>query len=442
VASIAKAHEAEVISRGRIGTRQGDLDQRLRKRPSTAKPLLFVSEAGPCGSWLYRSLTKTGADGGVVAPSLVPQQPGDRVNADRRDAVPLARLARSGALPAVDVPTVEDDARRELTRAREDTLRALQSATCRLKAFWLRHASRDTGRATWGPAHLRWRSEVVCPTPPPQLGWQDSVRAVHEQTERRQRLDQARQDQVTSWHLPPVVDALQARRGVPCTVAVTRGAESGDLTRGDTPRERMKCWGLIPAGYAAGGAAPAGSAYQSGSRPGPQSPGRRRLGLPRCRPGQSTPATATGNTAQRSPRPQVESPAQAGYTLPPTRLPRQPPQRGHGGHGAAASRVHVGPCHAGAGNPLRSSQITAQRRSQQGCQRAADATPPRCGVTLGSVPRLVQETRAEREAGTRRRPLRWDPTHGEPPDHPSTLTGSGSSDARRVKTILKTPKSC
>ena len=173
VADVAQEHGAEVTYLGTIGTRQGDMDQLIRRRPSTATQLLFVYEAGPCGSWLYRDLTQTGDDGWVVAPSLMPQTPGDRVKTDRRDAVPRARLARAGDRTAVDVPTVEDDAMRDLTRAREDTIRDLQSAKFRLKAFVLRHDLRYTGRATWGPAHLRWLSEVVCPTPPPPIVFPD-----------------------------------------------------------------------------------------------------------------------------------------------------------------------------------------------------------------------------------------------------------------------------
>jgi transposase len=141
------------------------MDQLIRTMPSKATHLLFVYAAGPCGDWLSRDLTQTGDDGWGVAPSLIPQKPGDRVKTDRRDAVQLARRARSGDLTAVEVPTGEDDALRELTRAREDTLRALQSAQVRLKAFWLRHDIRYTGRAPWGPAHRRWLSEGVCPTP-------------------------------------------------------------------------------------------------------------------------------------------------------------------------------------------------------------------------------------------------------------------------------------
>jgi transposase len=265
VADVAQEHGAEVTSLGTIGTRQGDIDQLIRRMPSKAKQLLFVYEAGPGGSWLYRYLTQKGYDGWVVAPSLIPKQPGDRVKTDRRDAVQLARLARSGDLTAVDVPKVEDEAIRDLTRAREDTIRDLQSAKFRLKAFWLRHDIRDTGRATWGPAHLRWLSDVVCPTPTQPIVFQAYVRAVNEQTERLQRLEQELQDQVTSWRLHPVVEALQALRGVQFTVAVTMVAEMGDLTRFDTPRELMKCLGLIPSEYASGEPRRQGSLTKAGN---------------------------------------------------------------------------------------------------------------------------------------------------------------------------------
>ena len=77
------------------------------------------------------------------------------------------------------------------------------------------------GRATWGPAHLRWLSEVVCPTPTQQIVFQEYVRAVNEQTERLQRLEQELQEHVKNWRLQPVVEALQALRGVQFTVAVT-----------------------------------------------------------------------------------------------------------------------------------------------------------------------------------------------------------------------------
>jgi transposase len=101
VAYVPQEHGAEVPYLGAIGTRQCDIDQMIRKRQAKAPHLLFVSEAGPCGYWLSHYLTQTGYDCWVVAPSLIPQKPEDRVKTNRRDAGPLARLARSGALTVV-----------------------------------------------------------------------------------------------------------------------------------------------------------------------------------------------------------------------------------------------------------------------------------------------------------------------------------------------------
>jgi transposase len=252
VAYIAQDHGAEVTYLGTIGTRQCDIDQLIRKMQSKATHLIFVYEAGPCGYWLYRYLTKKDYTCWVVAPSLIPKKAGDRVKTNRRDAMQLARLARSGDLTVVYVPKVEDEAIRDLTRAREDTLSDLKDTKFRLKAFLLRHDIRYTGRANWGPAHLRWLSEVVCPTPAQQIVFQEYVRAVQEHTDRLQRLEQELQEHVKAWRLYPVVEALQALRGVQFTVAVTLVAEMGDLTRFDSPRELMKCLGLIPSEYSSG----------------------------------------------------------------------------------------------------------------------------------------------------------------------------------------------
>src|SRR5262245_20495430 len=172
VASVAQEHGAEVTSLGPLGTRQCDIAHRVRKRPSKATHLIFVYEAGPCGSWLSRYLTKKDYTCWVGAPSLMPKKAGARVKTDRRDAMPLARLARSGALTLVSVPKVEDEAIRDLSRARADTLSDRKDAKFRRKAFLLRHDVRSTGRATWSPAPLRWLSAVVCPTPAPHIVFQ------------------------------------------------------------------------------------------------------------------------------------------------------------------------------------------------------------------------------------------------------------------------------
>jgi transposase len=184
---------------------------------------------------------------------------------DRRDAVQLARLMRSGDLTSVYVPKVEDEAIRDLSQAREDTRSDLKAARFRLNAFLLRHDIRYTGRATWSPAHLRWLSEVVCPTPAQHIVLQEYVRVVNEHTARLQRLEQELQEQGKSWRLNPVIEALQALCGIQFTVAVTTVAELGDLTRFNTPRELMKFLGLIPSEYSTGERRRQGSITKAGN---------------------------------------------------------------------------------------------------------------------------------------------------------------------------------
>jgi hypothetical protein len=106
---------------GRLGPRQRAIDQRIRTLTSNATPLGFVDDAGPCGSGLERALSRTQLQGWGVAPSLVPKHAGDRLKTARRDATPLARLRRSGELAPVEVPTVADEASRDLAHVRLGT---------------------------------------------------------------------------------------------------------------------------------------------------------------------------------------------------------------------------------------------------------------------------------------------------------------------------------
>jgi len=154
---------AEVVSLGRLGTRQCDIVTLLRQLQAKAARLVLVWKAGPCGYWLYRYLTRPRVTCHVVAPPLIPRKPGDRVKTDRRDALTLARLLR------------------DLSRARDDAMQDLTAATHRLEAFVLRQDIRYEGRASWNAAHLRRFSDVVCPTPAPQIVFHGYLRAVTEQ---------------------------------------------------------------------------------------------------------------------------------------------------------------------------------------------------------------------------------------------------------------------
>jgi transposase len=134
-----------------------------------------------------------------------------------------------------------------------------------LKAFLLRQNIRYEGRATWGPAHLRWLAEVVCSTPAQPIVIQESVRAVSEHQERLPRLETEFRAQVQGWRLAYVVQALQAMRGIQFTVAVTLIAELGDLTRFENPRQLMSYLGLTPSEYSSGERRRQGSITNAGN---------------------------------------------------------------------------------------------------------------------------------------------------------------------------------
>ncbi len=124
---------------GTINSNMGTLDKLLKKLVSQGREPRFVHEAGPCGYEIYRHLTRQGYEFVVAAPSLIPRKSGDRIKNDRRDSMMLARLHRAGELTPVYVPHSEDEAMRDLCRAREDAKRAERKARQQLNAFLLRN---------------------------------------------------------------------------------------------------------------------------------------------------------------------------------------------------------------------------------------------------------------------------------------------------------------
>ena len=267
VAYGAQEDGAAVISRGPIGPRPCAFAPRVRKQPSKATPRSGVYAAGPCGSWLSRYLTTKGSDGGGGAPALMPPKARERVTTHRRAAGPLARLARSGALPLGAVPQGEEAARGARPRARADPRSARQAAQCRRPAFWRSQALRDAGRAHGGPAPLRWLSDVVGPPAAQPIVLQADVRARPASPDRRPRRAQALHAPGPGGRWPPVGAALPARRGVPCPGAVTLVAALGDGTRVEPPRERRQGLGLRPAAYSTGAQRQQGALTKAGPPP-------------------------------------------------------------------------------------------------------------------------------------------------------------------------------
>ena len=342
VAYAPEGRGAEVVVLGAIGTRQCDIDKLVRQLQAKGAWLEFVYEAGPCGYWLYRYLSGKGLICHVVAPSLIPRQPGDRVKTDRRDAASLARLMRSGDLSSIYVPSVGDEAVRDVSRGREDALRDLKRSKLRLKSFLLRHDIRYEGRASWSAAHLRWLAQVVCPTPVQQIVFQEYLRAVTEQHDRLERLERELHDAVQGWRLAPVVEAVQALRGVEFTGAVILMAELGDITRFDSPRKLMSYLGLTPSEYSTGDPPPARPDHQGRQRPRPPRPGGGGLGLSVSGQGQPASAAAPGEAPGRHSSHRVESAGPAVPAVSPVDGPRQARQPSRRGHRPRDGRVCLG----------------------------------------------------------------------------------------------------
>ena len=214
--------------------------------------LHFTYEAGPCGYWVYRLLTSLGHCCYVIAPSLIPKKPGDKIKTDKRDALNLARLLKNADLTAIYVPEPEDEAIRDLSRAREAAMNDLKQSKYQLKALLLRNNIRYDGTANWSLKHLRWLTELVFPHPCQQIVLQEYLQTVNERIARLSRLDNEMAHHVRNWRYYPVVKAIQAMRGVRLLTAVGTIAELGDLTRFDHPRKLMSYLGLVPSESSSG----------------------------------------------------------------------------------------------------------------------------------------------------------------------------------------------
>jgi transposase len=144
--------DGEVRFVGEVANEAATLDKLISRLARGGRRLRVAYEAGPCGYGVHRHLTGKGVACVVVAPSLIPRRPGDRVKTDRRDAVTLARLHRAGELTPVWVPNPEHEAMRDLVRARADMVDALRKARQRLSGFLLRHARSHEGKR-WTARH-------------------------------------------------------------------------------------------------------------------------------------------------------------------------------------------------------------------------------------------------------------------------------------------------
>jgi len=252
VAYIEDQRGAKPVHFGRISSAKLTIKKLVRQFESKYPDvtLHFVYEAGPCGYWIYRLITGLGHCCYVIAPSLIPKKPGERVKTDKRDALKLAKLIKSEDLTPIYVPEPEDEAIRDLSRAREVAMKDLKDAKYQLKALLLRNNINYAGTANWSLKHLRWLTELVLPHPAQQIVLQEFIQTINERTARLERLDNELTHHVYQWRYYPVVKAM---RGVRMLVATGVVSELGDLTRFDHPRKLMSYLGLVPSEHSSGG---------------------------------------------------------------------------------------------------------------------------------------------------------------------------------------------
>jgi transposase len=255
----------EVRFLGEIDTSDAATRKLVAKLAAKHGKLTFCYEAGPTGYGLYRLIRSLGHECIVVAPSLIPKKPGDRVKTNRRDGVKLAKLLRAGELTAVWVPDERHEAMRDLSRAREVAMVDLKRKRQQILSLLLRLGLYYPGKTTWGRAHRRWLADQKITQREQRYVFEDALRAERFAQERVDSLAQAVRDAVPDWSLAPVVIALQAVRGIDLIAAVTIAAEVGDLTRFGSAREMMSYLGLVPTERSTGDRVNRGGITKTGS---------------------------------------------------------------------------------------------------------------------------------------------------------------------------------
>jgi len=223
-------------------------------------------EAGSVGFEPQRELLKHGLDCQVIAPSLIPFRPGERLKTDRRDARKLAGLFRAGELVEVLPPTPEEEALRDLCRARGDARDDLLRSRHRLSKFLLRHGLRFTaGKKSWTKIHMTWLRSQKFEIAEMQMVFDDYLRTVELSQQRVADLTKLMEQQSKQEPWAQAVSSLRAFRGIDTVTALSLVAELYNFARFDSPRKLMAYLGLVPSEHSSGGQRRQGGITKTGN---------------------------------------------------------------------------------------------------------------------------------------------------------------------------------
>lgn len=255
-----------------IGEIPNDLTRLKKKLLPLGDPgeVQICYEAGPTGYGLCRSLRELGYDCQVVAPAKTPSVNSDRVKTDRRDALKLAEFLATGHLTAIRIPTPEEEALRDLVRARED-LKIKETNTKRqLNSMMLRHTrifSKENGggKALWTLKHLEWVDQQRFDHEASNIAKESYVAEVRHLGERIADLDKRIAEIASTIERADLVLALQAFKGIKVLTGATIVAEIGDLRRFKTAKQFASFLGLTPSEHSSGATRNRGSITKAGN---------------------------------------------------------------------------------------------------------------------------------------------------------------------------------
>lgn len=268
--SVAVAEEGREAPRyyGTIQHTPAAIRKLIKQLSSENTILSFCYEAGPTGYETYRWIESMGAKCTVIAPSLMPKRPGDRVKTDRRDAEQLARLFRAGELSEVYVPTRDHEALRDLVRTREAAKEDEHRARQRILKFLLRYQIHPplTIKRRWTKKYREWLSQLEFDHDALQVSFTEMLHALEEVEQRLVRLEKSILEQASKGAHSSLIQVLQSLRGVALTTAVTIAAEIGTFSRFRTPAQLMAYLGLVPSEHSSGQSVRRGSMTKTGNR--------------------------------------------------------------------------------------------------------------------------------------------------------------------------------
>jgi len=225
---------------------RGDVGEAAGLCAGLPRPVRAGYEAGPTGYGLARDLARRGVEVVVAAPSKIPRASGDRVKTDRRDAEHLVRLLVAGKLHPVRVPGPQEEALRDLVRAREAVRVDLMRCRHRLSKLLLRHGIRFDDGPTWTARHRAWLAGIELGQAAAQTTLQDAIGAVDALCHRRDALER----QIVAllpdspWRVQ--VGRLRCLRGIDTLTAAGLCAEIGDFERFARAEQLMSYVGLVP----------------------------------------------------------------------------------------------------------------------------------------------------------------------------------------------------